>query len=84
MVIFGSGSIISALAPLNLIDEYRLFVNPVILSRGNPEFRNIQSRIRKLLKIRAFKSGMVELYYQPESAQFGGERSASRCPARTG
>ena len=32
MVIFGSGSIVSAFAQLGLIDEYRLIVNRVVLS----------------------------------------------------
>ncbi len=35
MVIFGSGSIVSALTRLGLIDVYRLIVNPVILGSGN-------------------------------------------------
>src|SRR5437879_2097801 len=34
IAIFGSGTIVSELAKLNLIDEYRLTVNPVILGAG--------------------------------------------------
>lgn len=68
MVIFGSGVIVSALAQESLIDEYRLFVNPVVLGRGTPMFRNMNDRIRlKLLETRTFNSGLVGLYYRPEA-----------------
>lgn len=68
MVIFGSGSIVSALGQAQLIDEYRLFVNPVVLGRGTPMFRNINDRIRlKLFETRIFNSGLVGLYYRPDA-----------------
>ncbi len=68
MVIFGSGSIVSALGQAQLIDEYRLFVNPVVLGRGTPMFRNMHDRIRlKLLETRTFNSGLVGLYYRLEA-----------------
>ncbi|HVC37013.1 MAG TPA: dihydrofolate reductase family protein [Gammaproteobacteria bacterium] len=66
IVIFGSGSIVSALGQAQLIDEYRLFVNPIILGHGAPMFRQVRDRIRlKLLKTRIFNSGLVGLYYRP-------------------
>ena len=66
MVIFGSGSIVSAFARLGLIDDYRLFVNPVILGRGKPLFKDIAERINlKLLETRMFDSGAALLHYQP-------------------
>ena len=34
ILIFGSGTIVSALTKLGLVDEYRLIVNPVILGEG--------------------------------------------------
>lgn len=68
MVIFGSAGLISSLAPLGLIDDYRVFVNPVILGRGNLLFKGIPERIKlKLLKTREFKSGMVMLSYRPDA-----------------
>src|SRR5579859_2436713 len=45
MVIFGSGGLVSALAPHGLIDEYRMIVNPSILGRGTPMFRGLSDRI---------------------------------------
>lgn len=65
MVIFGSGSIVSAFSQLALIDEYRMIVNPVVLGRGKPLFKDIRERINlKLLKTKTFSSnGNVVLYY---------------------
>ncbi len=64
MVIYGSGSIVSTLTRLGLIDEYRIIVNPVVLGNGKPLFKDISDRLRlKLVKIKRFKSGIVCLYY---------------------
>jgi dihydrofolate reductase len=65
MVIFGSGSIVSAFSQLGLIDEYRIIVNPVVLGRGKPLFKDIRERINlKRLKTKTFSSnGNVVLYY---------------------
>jgi dihydrofolate reductase len=66
MVIFGSGSIVSALAQLGLIDEYRIFVNPVVLGSGKPLFKGIMERTRlQHLTTRTFRNGVVLLCYQP-------------------
>ena len=65
MVIFGSGSLVSAFSRLGLIDEYQIIVNPVVLGRGKPLFKDIRERINlKLLKTKTFRSnGNVILYY---------------------
>ncbi len=34
MIVYGSGSIVSALSKYNLIDEYVLWVHPVVLGKG--------------------------------------------------
>lgn len=68
MVIFGSGSIVSALAQLGLIDEYRLFVNPVVIGDGQSLFSGITERLNlKLVSTRPFRSGNVLLQYQPRT-----------------
>ncbi|MEO8710798.1 MAG: dihydrofolate reductase family protein [Parafilimonas sp.] len=67
MVIFGSGTIVSELTQLKLIDEYRLIVNPIILGNGNPLFKSINESLKlKLVNVKALKSGVVILSYQPE------------------
>ncbi len=66
MVIFGSGSIVSALTELGLIDEYRIIVAPVVLGNGVPLFKGITKPVNlKLLRTKSLKSGVVLLYYEP-------------------
>jgi dihydrofolate reductase len=66
MMIFGSGTLVSALAPPGLIDEYRIVLNPVVLGRGKPLFRELGGRIDlQLLKTRTLACGDVVLYYRP-------------------
>jgi dihydrofolate reductase len=63
----GGSSIVSALAPLGLIDEYRILVVPVVLGSGKPLFKDITESINlKLGKTRTFGSGLVLLDYQPQ------------------
>ena len=54
-------------APLiraGLIDEYHLFVQPMILGAGTPFFPGLDDRLRlKLLETRTFRSGVVYLRY---------------------
>ena len=62
---FGSPSATHALMAENLIDEYWLFVNPILLGRGIPLFKNIKDRTKlTLLKSKIFASGVVCLHYQ--------------------
>ncbi len=66
ILIFGSGTIVSALASLGLIDEYRLIVNPVALGVGKTLFKDMKERLKlKLAKTKIFSSGNVLLYYSP-------------------
>lgn len=66
MVIYGSGSIVSVLAAAEMIDEYRIFVAPVVLGSGKPLFRDITNRFSlKLQETRTFGEGLVLLQYQP-------------------
>ncbi len=65
IVVFGSGSIVSELAALGLIDEYRIIVNPVLLGSGISMFRGLGERQRlKLLDAWQLGSGVAMLTYQ--------------------
>ena len=65
MVIFGSAGLVSTLTQLDLIDEFRIMLNPVVLGTGTPQFKGIRNRINlRLVKTRTFHSGLVLLYYQ--------------------
>ncbi len=66
MVIPGSGSIVSALTRLGLIDEYEFIVNPVVLARDRSQFEGLDGRLKmKLMKAEALSSAIVVLGYKP-------------------
>lgn len=65
IIMFGSPGAAQSLMELNLIDEFWLFVNPVILGTGIPLFRNSNHITSlKLKKSIAFSSGVVCLHYE--------------------
>ena len=65
LVLFGGANIASSLQQLGLIDEYRIILNPVILSGGNLFFKDIRDKLSlTLLNVRTFSCGNVLLYYQ--------------------
>ncbi len=65
IAIFGSGQIVSAMARLGLIDEYRIVVNPVILGDGKSMFKGLKdSQKLKLIDTMQFGSGVAILSYQ--------------------
>ena len=61
----GGPTLAATLARLGLIDEYRLFVNPIVLGGGTPFFPALEDRIDlHLVETRTFRSGVVYLRYQ--------------------
>ena len=65
-ILAGSPSLIVTLMQLDLIDEYQLCVQPIILGNGLRLFKNINDRRNlKLLKTKNFGSGSITLYYEP-------------------
>jgi dihydrofolate reductase len=66
LAILGSGSIVSQLAPLDLIDEYQVVVVPVILGKGRTMFEGVTNIVPlRLIKTRSFNNGNVLLCYEP-------------------
>jgi len=65
IALIGSADLASTLMRLRLIDEWRVFINPVVLGQGSPMFKNVDRTSLKLLKAQTFRSGNVLLYYQP-------------------
>src|ERR1035438_4387439 len=54
-ILVGSPSLIVALTQLDLIDEYQLGVQPIVLGSGLPLFKNVKDRINlKLSKTKTF------------------------------
>lgn len=64
IIIFGSPTAAHSLMAHNLIDEYWLFVNPILLGKGIPVFANINPAIKlKLATTKPFACGIVALHY---------------------
>ena len=62
----GSRGLIIALTQFDLVDEYQLSVQPIVLGSGLPLFKNIKDRVNlKLLNTKIFDCGAVTVYYQP-------------------
>jgi dihydrofolate reductase len=65
MVIFGGAEIIAEFTRQNLVDEYRLKLEPVVLGKGKRLFEDVNERMKlKLVKEKSFESGVVGLYYE--------------------
>ena len=64
--LFGGAGLISSLLNLDLVDEIRIGIYPIILGEGKPLFQDI-SGVKKLdlLKTKVYRSGVVGLYYRP-------------------
>lgn len=68
MVMFGGARLAQSCMDLGLIDEYRLFVTPIILGGGKPLFKDRKHRIQmKRSDTKTFESGVVLLSYTPRS-----------------
>lgn len=65
-ILVGSPSLIVALTQLDLIDEYQIGVQPIVLGSGLALFKNINDKVNlKLLKTKIFSCGAITLYYEP-------------------
>jgi dihydrofolate reductase len=61
----GGAELACSFMQLGLIDEYRLYVHPVVLGEGKSIFRQLHDKIKlKLVETRTFGSGVVLLRYQ--------------------
>lgn len=64
--VFGSADLSSTLIQHDLIDEFRIMINPLILGHGTPMFKNVTAKIDlQLLKTKVFGNGNVLLNYIP-------------------
>jgi dihydrofolate reductase len=64
-ILVGGATIMMKLMQLGLIDEFWLWVHPIILGHGLPLFKNITDRIDlKLLETKILGSGVVVLCYE--------------------
>jgi dihydrofolate reductase len=62
----GGPTLASTFMQLGLIDEYGLFVNPIVLGGGTPFFPALHKPMNlQLIETRRFRCGVVYLRYQP-------------------
>lgn len=70
IIIFGSPTLAHSLMEDNLIDDYWLFVNPIILGKGLQLFKTIDRTIKlKLVTSKTFESGVTCLHYEARRDQ---------------
>jgi dihydrofolate reductase len=65
IVILGSGTLVATLTQLGLIDDYIIYVCPIILGNGKMMFSDMDSHLNlKLVEAKPYTSGTVVLRYQ--------------------
>jgi dihydrofolate reductase len=64
IVVLGSGELVQSLIALDLIDEYRLFLHPLVLGAGKRLFRSTEQPLRlRLLDAVPTSTGVLMLSY---------------------
>ena len=66
VIVWGGARLAGALAAADLIDEYRLLIQPLVLGRGQALFDQLpESRHLDLVEARPFPNGVVVHVYRP-------------------
>jgi len=69
----GGADLAAAFKERDLIDEYRLYVHPIVIGRGKPLFKASDAKVNlQLAEIRTFGNGVVLLRYQRSEASSPG------------
>jgi dihydrofolate reductase len=62
----GGANLASTFQQLGLIDEYQLYIHPVVLGAGTQAFQTVREKVKlNLLETHTFGSGVVFLRYTP-------------------
>jgi len=63
--LYGGAKITTTFLNLNLIDEYRLAIHPVILGKGKPLFQNIEQQHKlALAEVKSYDTGVMLVTYK--------------------
>jgi dihydrofolate reductase len=85
LLILGSGQLVHALTDAGLVDEYHVFVHPVVVGSGKRLFRDGSPLVGlRLTDARPFTGGVVALTYEPAAvgAAEAGAAAAANGPTR--
>jgi dihydrofolate reductase len=64
-LVLGGAHLAAEFARYNLIDEYRLYVHPVVIGRGTPMLRPSDAKVPlRLIETHTFGNGVVMLRYE--------------------
>ena len=67
ILIFGSPSASHSLLNEGLVDEFWLFVNPILLGKGIPLFKDVPDTVKlRLTESKLFTCGVIALHYEKE------------------
>src|SRR5215207_3404104 len=67
VIVWGGARLAGALAAADLVDEYRLLVQPLVLGRGHAMFDQLPgSRHIELIEAKPFPSGILAQVYRPK------------------
>ncbi len=65
IIIFGSPRAAHSLLNEGLVDEFWLFVNPILLGKGMPLFKDVPGTTQlKLVESKTFSNGVIALHYE--------------------
>lgn len=64
-MVYGGAGFVSSLIDAELIDDYYLFINPVMIGKGLRIFSDTPKKVNlKLIESTNFKCGITVLHYQ--------------------
>jgi len=66
IIVYGGATFVSDLIKHNLVDEYHLFINPVVIGNGMTIFKDLPMKKMELVKTITGSNGIVVLFYKPK------------------
>lgn len=66
MIIWGGVSIIQTFIQSGIVDEYNIWISPVILGEGKPLFNDPAALELELIRTKTFRSGVTLVCYRPK------------------
>jgi dihydrofolate reductase len=64
IIVYGSGKLVTALIRHNLVDEYHIWIHPVVIEQGRALFNNLHGRLNiHPYKTKVFDTGVVLMCY---------------------